>query len=65
MPRKYPERKTRLELYATEEQLRMVELLAGDNDLTLSAYVRVLIRREWNASPHLHGALRVGKDGEE
>jgi hypothetical protein len=55
----------RFKLGINPEEHEMLRVLARSNGLDMSAYLRMLVRREWNASPHLHGALRVGEDDRE
>lgn len=64
MPRKYPKKQTRLDVYMPDEAIEMLRFLSEEHGMSMSAYVRVLVRREWNASPHLHPQLKKGNADE-
>lgn len=65
MTRKKWGKRNRIDLYADDDELIMIELLANDNGMSMSAYVRAMVRREWNASPHLQDKLASIKRGIE
>ena len=55
----------RFELYLNEEEHEQLGLIARDNGLDKSNFMRALIRREWNASPHLHAQLSAHKEDDD
>lgn len=55
------QKRKRFELYLSAEENEQLRLVAEDNGLDKSVFLRALIRREWNASPHLHAQATVSK----
>ena len=55
----------RVEIYVTPREHDILRILAKDNGIFQSAYIRMLLSREWNASPHLHAQLSAHKEDDD
>lgn len=53
----------RFKIGLDSEEHEKLRLLASAAGLHMSAYIRSLILREWNASPHLWSALEKKGEG--